>query len=133
MREMGALKLEMHEMHKTADFHSNLLVSEEMVTGAYNGRPIKYTHLMHFNEVCAFWREMHDGKTLTRYGNSLVSSFMVGTVGQTWDPFLELLAVLFWILATLGLHATTGPSPIYALAPICLTSVTGQELVNPCH
>ena len=32
-------------MHKTADFHSNLLVSWELVTGGYQGRPVKCVHL----------------------------------------------------------------------------------------
>ena len=30
-------------MHKTADFHSNLLVSWELVTEGYQGRPVKCT------------------------------------------------------------------------------------------
>ena len=38
LREMCGLLLKMHE---TADFHSNLLVSWELVTGGYQGRPVK--------------------------------------------------------------------------------------------
>ena len=34
----------MREMHKTVDFHSNLLVSWELVTEGYQGRPMKCTH-----------------------------------------------------------------------------------------
>ena len=53
---MHAFQLEMREIHKTTDFHSNLLVSWEFVTNGYQGRP-----------------EMHVfQKTLTRHGNSLV-------------------------------------------------------------
>ena len=32
------------EMHKTADFHSNLLVPWELVTEGYQGRPVKCAH-----------------------------------------------------------------------------------------
>ena len=32
------------EMHKTADFHSNLLVSWELVTEGYQGRPVECAH-----------------------------------------------------------------------------------------
>ena len=32
------------EMHKTADLHSKLLVSWELVTEGYQGRPVKCTH-----------------------------------------------------------------------------------------
>ena len=31
-------------MHKTADFHSNLLVSWDMLTEGYQGRPVKCVH-----------------------------------------------------------------------------------------
>ena len=53
--EMGGFQLEIHtfhfemcsfhfEMHKTADFHSKLLVSWEFVTKGYQGRPVKCAH-----------------------------------------------------------------------------------------
>ena len=45
------------EKHKTADFHLNLLVSWKLVTGGYQGRPMKCAHFTHFNE-------MDDRKTL---------------------------------------------------------------------
>ena len=38
-------------MHKTADVHSNLLVSWELVTKGYQGRPMKCTYFTHFNEI----------------------------------------------------------------------------------
>ena len=42
--EMRTFPLEMHsfhfEMHRTGDFHSNLLVSWELVTEGYEGRPM---------------------------------------------------------------------------------------------
>ena len=45
IREMGVFQLEMHafhlEMHKQADFHSNRLVSWDLVTEGYQGRPMK--------------------------------------------------------------------------------------------
>ena len=45
---MCAFQLERHafrfEMHQTADFHSNLLVSWELVTEGYQGRPVKCAH-----------------------------------------------------------------------------------------
>ena len=47
-------------MHKTADFHLNLLVSWELLTEGYLGRP----H--------AFDAFQADRKTFTRLGNSLV-------------------------------------------------------------
>ena len=43
---MQAFQLEMHEMHKIAVFHSNLLVSWELLTEGYQGRPVKCVHLM---------------------------------------------------------------------------------------
>ena len=53
--EMHAFHLKIHgfhfEMHKTADFHSNLLASWELVTESYQWRPLKYTHFTHFNEI----------------------------------------------------------------------------------
>ena len=45
---------------KTADLHSNLLVSWELVTGGCQGRPIKCTHFKrftHLNDVRAFQLE----------------------------------------------------------------------------
>ena len=56
------------EMHKTADFHSNLLVTWELITEGYQGRPMKYVHFKHF----VHFNEMRDRKTLTRHSNSLV-------------------------------------------------------------
>ena len=59
---MRAFQLEMREMHKTADFRSNLLVSRELVTEGYRGRPMKCTFQVkgaHFIE-----------RLLTRYGIS---------------------------------------------------------------
>ena len=48
---MHAFKLEMCEMHafhfevhKTAEFQSNLLASWELMTEAYQGRPMKCAH-----------------------------------------------------------------------------------------
>ena len=39
---MRAFQLEFHfEIQKTADFHSNLLVSWKLVTGGHQGRPMK--------------------------------------------------------------------------------------------
>ena len=37
---MHEFQLKMCEMHKTADFHSNLLVSLELVTEGYQGTPV---------------------------------------------------------------------------------------------
>ena len=46
--EMCAFLLKMRafhfEMHKTADFHSNLLVPWGFVTEGYQGRPMKCVH-----------------------------------------------------------------------------------------
>ena len=39
------------EIHKTADFHSNLLVSWELVTEGYQGKPVKCVHFTHLNEI----------------------------------------------------------------------------------
>ena len=41
MAEICAFHVFQLEMHKTADFHSNLLVSWELMTGGYLGRPMK--------------------------------------------------------------------------------------------
>ena len=38
----------MCEMHKTADFYSNLLISWELVTEGYQGRPVKCVHFERF-------------------------------------------------------------------------------------
>ena len=54
--EMCPFQLEMREMHKTADFHSNLLVSWELGTKDYPERPMKRVNF----------------KILARHGNSLV-------------------------------------------------------------
>ena len=45
------------KIHKTNDFHSNLLVSWELVTEGYQGRPMKYVPFQ------AFQAEMRDRKT----------------------------------------------------------------------
>ena len=48
MRGMHTFQLKMHKFHfdmrKTADFGSNLLISWELVTGGYRGRPVKCVH-----------------------------------------------------------------------------------------
>ena len=48
MREMCAFYF---EMLKTADFRSNMLVSWELVTEDFQGRPVKFAHFTHFNEM----------------------------------------------------------------------------------
>ena len=75
---MRAFQLEMHEkhtfnfeMHKTADFHSNLLVSWELVTEGYQRRPMKCTHSTHFMN----FNDVRDRKTLIKHGNSLYYFF----------------------------------------------------------
>ena len=83
MHGMRAFQLAIHEMYafnskctyftlkyaKQLNFHSNLLVSSEMVTEGYQGRPMKCAHFTHFNE-------MRGRKTLSRYGNSLVTNML---------------------------------------------------------
>ena len=59
------------EMHKTADFHSNL-------TEGYEGRPMKCVH---------FKWNMHIAKDHSRRGNSLVRGFLK-------IPLLEPKAIL---------------------------------------
>ena len=47
---------EMHTFHsernKTADFHSNLLVSWELLTEGYQGRPVKCTKQLISTQIC---------------------------------------------------------------------------------
>ena len=40
------------EMHKTADFHSNLLVSWELVAEGYQGRSVKCTKQLISTQIC---------------------------------------------------------------------------------
>ena len=49
---MRTFQLEMRELYKTADVHSNLLVSWELVTEGYQGKPVKYTH---FKLKCGYF------------------------------------------------------------------------------
>ena len=39
-------------MHKTADFLKNLLISWELVTEGYQGRPVKYTKQLISTQIC---------------------------------------------------------------------------------
>ena len=48
------------EMHKTADFHSILLVSWELVTEGYQERPVKYVHFTHFKLKCAHFTQFNE-------------------------------------------------------------------------
>ena len=46
---MYTFQLEMREIRKTADFHSNLQVSWELVTEGDQGKPLKCAHLSLFH------------------------------------------------------------------------------------
>ena len=49
-------------MHKTADFHSNLLVSWELVTEGYQGRPVKCTKTADFHSnLLVSWELVTEG------------------------------------------------------------------------
>ena len=76
MREMCEKCIKCVYFMKTADFHSNMLVSWELVTESYHGRSMKCMFFSlkctHFNEIRAFCHELHDRKTLCRFGDSLV-------------------------------------------------------------
>ena len=88
---MHAFQLEMHEirafhfeMYKTVDFHSNLLVSWELMTEGYQGRPMKCVHFTHFIE-------MRDRKTVTRYGLPGMVIFWLKTrdAGRNMKEFMN--------------------------------------------
>ena len=55
------------EMHKIY-----VKLTKTGVNRGYQGRPMKYVHFTHFNEIRTFRLEVHDGKTLTRSANFLV-------------------------------------------------------------
>ena len=58
-------------MHKTADFHSNLLVAWELVTGGYQGRPV-----LCISQVCLDSLQSPIPKLLTDLsGNQLFCAF----------------------------------------------------------
>ena len=58
---MSAFQLEMREMHKTTDFHSELLVSWELVTEGHQGRPMKCTH---FKLKCTYFERPLPGMVI---------------------------------------------------------------------
>ena len=74
--EMHAFHFEMcaFEMHKTADFHSNLPVSWELMTKGYQGRPVKCAHFtlkcVHFERslpgMVILWFQYFDQQKLSQ-------------------------------------------------------------------
>ena len=62
------------EMYKTAEFHSNLLVSWELVTESYQERPMILQVNCNSPEMCAsqeFYLKLIE-RPVTSYGNSLL-------------------------------------------------------------
>ena len=48
-------------MHKTADFHSNLFVSWELVTEGYQGRPVKCKTADFHSNLFVSWELLTEG------------------------------------------------------------------------
>ena len=63
MCQMCEFELKIHtfqlEMYKTVDFHSNLLVSWELVTEGYQGRPVKCAYFTQFKLKCTCFTHFH--------------------------------------------------------------------------
>ena len=136
LSEMRAVQLEMHEMHKTGNFHSNLLVSLELVTEGYKGRPVKCKNFkrplpgiiipwLHFGgNHCSplsgisanhFWS--HKNSCL-----KLLAHFKICKFGKSYLHF-SWIVTFHWIVIHLCTNLNHG----------CLTSVMGRKMAKSCH